>query len=291
MWIKPQSVPTTDFGITPRYTVTSATPTTYEQATHAKGTDVWLQMVKTFTTAANYQAGNLAPVFSLSSGATAWVDDVSICEGIGACTASPSGTPTPTPSGVVPPTNTPTPTQTPTPAPPTSTPTPTPPPPQPTPTPTPQSINLVGNPSFEVLSSGFPISWQRRNSLTVDTTITHTGQTSLKVIGGNGYTFAQNLPALKPSTTYTLSGWVKTQGVTTTTGLKLRYPITAGTVDNSVITNPGITGTTDWIRVQKTFTTAADYSAGRLDLLYNVNTGATAWFDDVSLCEGTQACL
>jgi len=82
-----------------------------------------------------------------------------------------------------------------------------------------------------------------------------------------------------------------TQGVTTTTGLKLRYPITAGTVDNSVITNPGITGTTDWTRVQRTFTTAADYSAGRLDLLYSVNAGATAWFDDIAPCEDTQACL
>ncbi len=72
--------------------------------------------------------------------------------------------------------------------------------------------------------------------------------------------------------------------------MTVRYAVTLTSPD-IYLASPPVKGTTDWTRVTRTFTTAPNYQAGRLDLLYNVNTGATAWFDDVSLCEGTQACL
>src|SRR5581483_12466857 len=52
--------------------------------------------------------------------------------------------------------------------------------------------NLLQNGSFETLSNGFPASWQARATAFADTTVSHSGSTSLRVEG----------PASGSATTY-----------------------------------------------------------------------------------------
>ena len=85
--------------------------------------------------------------------------------------------------------------------------------------------NLLQNPSFETLSGGFPANWQQRSTAFADTAIMHSGTTALRLEGpasGSSITYSFQMLTLVPSQTYTLSGWVKTQNVTSA-GVLLRY--------------------------------------------------------------------
>ena len=46
-------------------------------------------------------------------------------------------------------------------------------------------------------------------------------------------------------------------------------------------------GTADWHKVTYSFRSPANYGAGRIDLIWNLAAGESAWIDDVSLCQGT----
>jgi hypothetical protein len=93
----------------------------------------------------------------------------------------------------------------------------------------------------------------------------------------------QNLTLL-PSTAYTLQFWVKSNNVSSQ-GVRARYvQIQPSTITwNSAWTN----GTTDWKRVTTTFTTPANYVTGRVDLQWTLDANDVAWFDDVTLCQGS----
>ncbi len=148
------------------------------------------------------------------------------------------------------------------------------------------SVNLVANPSFEAQSGEFPTNWQIRTNLVWDGTTAHSGQASLKGVGPTGYEYTFQGITLKPNTTYTASVWVKTQEVNTQRGAGFRYIISQS---NIVIGEPAVKGTTDWTLVSKTFKTPANYKSGRLDITYELNQGAIAWFDDATVCEGSRA--
>ena len=154
----------------------------------------------------------------------------------------------------------------------------------PTPTPTlPVGSNLLLNSSFETNNNGTPANW---SGGAYDTSTAHTGVASNRIDGG-GDRYAYQQPSLKPSTTYTLQGWIKTQNVPTTDfGVRLRYAVTGGT--SGVYGTSLVKGTSDWTFVTTTFSTPSDYTNGRLDLhAATTTTSALAWFDDVSLCEGS----
>lgn len=162
-----------------------------------------------------------------------------------------------------------------------------------TPAPTlPVGSNLLLNSSFETNNNGTPINW---SSGVYDTTVSHAGNVSLRIDGGGdryayqntGPTSSNPYPTLKPGTTYTLQGWIKTQNVLSTDfGVQLRYSTTQLTARNEGTVT--LKGTNDWTFVTKTFTTPTDYTAGRLDLhAATTTTTGIAWFDDVALCEGT----
>jgi hypothetical protein len=102
--------------------------------------------------------------------------------------------------------------------------------------------------------------------------------------GPAGGIYSYQKPTLKPSTTYTIQGYIKTSSIPTTEfGSSMRYANVPGTVEYTAKVN----GTSDWTFVSKTFTTASDWtSSSRLDLFSNFTTGIV-WFDDVALCEGS----
>ncbi len=152
----------------------------------------------------------------------------------------------------------------------------------PTPTSTlPLNSNLIQNSSFETNNNGAPANW---TGGVYDTTIARTGNASMRIQGNGGDLYIYQQPPLKPSTTYTIQGYIKTSNVLTTDfGVHIRYGVTGGTT--SVNYTQGVSGTTDWTFVSRTFTTPPDYSNGRYDL--HVVTSGTAWFDDVAICEGT----
>jgi len=161
--------------------------------------------------------------------------------------------------------------------------------PTPTLSPTPTTTrvpgpNLLQNPSFETAGfSGYPANWQQRTNAFSDTTVAHSGSTSLRLeapSSGSSVTYSFQNFALSPSQTYTLSAWVKTQNVTGN-GVLVRYaqinPTTA------VWTSNQLKGTVDWTQVATTFTAPADTVAGRVDVLWDFAAGDKAWVDDVRL--------
>ncbi|MDP3941799.1 MAG: carbohydrate binding domain-containing protein [bacterium] len=176
---------------------------------------------------------------------------------------------------------------------PTNTPTITPTPtntPSPTPTPVP-GINLLLNSSFESNNNGIPANW---SGGTWDNTVAHTGTASMKIAGpGDNYSYHKGTattdpwqPILKPNTTYTIQGWIKTDTIQTTDfGAQIRYVVTQLSTD--IFETSLFRGTNNWTFFTRTFTTPADYQMGRLDMHAAISSGATAWFDDVALCEGT----
>jgi hypothetical protein len=185
---------------------------------------------------------------------------------------------TPTVGG---PTNTPVPptaTNTFTPEPPTSTFTPTPIPPTATNTSVPTCQNLVLNPGMEVTGD----SWFPRATLSYDTTVFNSGAQSIKINGGGDvYTF-QTI-TLQPSTSYVLTGYLKTENILTTEfGAAIRYTVTQPSL--VIYSSIRYKGTTDWTFISVPFTTAANYVGGRVDL-HSVSTSGIAWFDDISLTE------
>ena len=164
-----------------------------------------------------------------------------------------------------------------------------------TPTPTivlPVGSNLLQNPSFETGSNNIPYYWSRG---IWDTTVGRTGTSSLRLDGTGTAQYTYHIstptgisasPILKPNTTYTLQGWIKTQNVSSTDyGAHIRYAVTQTT--SAIFGSSLLKGTTDWTFVQCKFTTHSDYTNGRLDLLAATVTGSQVWFDDVSLCEGS----
>jgi hypothetical protein len=176
----------------------------------------------------------------------------------------------------LPPTATFTPTNTPIPPTPTFTPVP----PTATNTPPPVSCpNLILNESFEVAAGAGAANWVRGVR---DTTVARTGAASLKN-NWQGDLYARTDPfvTLQPNTQYILSGWVKTENILgTEPGAGLRYVVTAP----AMIVHPTtyIKGTNDWTFLSVTFTTAANYVDGRVDL-HMVSAAGMAWWEDVDI--------
>lgn len=130
-----------------------------------------------------------------------------------------------------------------------------------------------------------------------DSSTKHLGAYSLKItataahgeIGTHPYgatpTQAQLIPVL-PSTSYTLTGYVKTDSFTNA-GVQIYKREWSGALAEINEGGPGyLTGTNDWTLQTHTFTTAATtryiYIAARIDNGVSGGTG-TAWFDDIVL--------
>jgi len=87
---------------------------------------------------------------------------------------------------------------------------------------------------------------------------------------------------LKPHTTYTLAGWIRTRNVDGSPGAQI-YPYEfEGMTGGAPIT---VCGTTEW-RLYATVFTTGDDAYGRINFRIYGATG-TAWFDDIVLLEGS----
>lgn len=146
---------------------------------------------------------------------------------------------------------------------------------------------LVDNPSFEssYLSNNviYPSRWWQRSTAILDSTNFHIGSSSAKLTGpqtGSSFTYSFQEVILEPNSSYQLSAYVKTQNVSGK-GIAMRYaqlqPIT------KVFSTGYIRGTSDWQQISTTFTTLSNYESGRLDLVWDFQTGDIGWIDDVSL--------
>ncbi|MCL4368646.1 MAG: carbohydrate binding domain-containing protein [Actinobacteria bacterium] len=276
-WIKTQGV--SGQGVAMRYPQLNASTDILAQAPFTNGTNDWTQVVATFTTPSGYASGRLDVQWQLNAGDVAWIDDVALCEGPVPCGGSVPPVPTQNPASYPSPTAT----QASTPKP-TSTPVPISPP---VPTSPPKATNLAANSSFETNGGGYPANWVSRSNGSWDSTVAHSGKASLKMTGPADVYSYQDLN-LQPNKQYTLSYWVKTQGVTGR-GVTMRYP-QLNTPTDMLLVTPFTNGTKDWTRVTATFSTPASYTSGRLDVMWELNAGEAAWIDDISLCEGTSPC-
>ncbi len=160
------------------------------------------------------------------------------------------------------------------------------------------AANLIANPSFEQFNMhGSPVSWTMPPvsagfSWAVDRKIKHSGKYSLRITGKNvrgrfvGLRYGQSI-RLKRNRVYEISGWVKAENLTFTTGEKrgnlLWFHQYAGkeqrlsdwyfTVDN---------GSYNWKRFSCRFTTDADVHLMPVD---PIGLNGTIWLDDFAIRE------
>ena len=142
---------------------------------------------------------------------------------------------------------------------------------------------ILVNGSFEYDSDGDdnPDDWIIYEPVELDFTESVDGQYSAKI---ESTAVINNINRqyvdLEPDTTYTLSGWIKTENVTGGGGAQV-YPYDyGGVIDPSKWIR--VEGTTDWTYYSMQFTTGADPSNARINFRLYVATG-TAWFDNINL--------
>lgn len=129
-----------------------------------------------------------------------------------------------------------------------------------------------------------------------DTSVSHSGTTSLKLSTGDATgaitvtnyrtVTANQLFYLDPSTSYTLTVWIKTNNVATNgTFIELRqYSSALATLVTTTSTK--LSGTNDWTQLTITVTTNASAAFGSLLIRNNVAGNISqAWFDDIILAK------
>lgn len=155
-------------------------------------------------------------------------------------------------------------------------------------------INLLPNPSFEELTDGGrPLGWTEFHpwgtgaSVSIDETIAHTGNRSVKIHcpsdgdRGTAGLFIQVVPGM----TYQFSGWCRTEGITelrTNVGPVARFSLLQEKDDPKaqITLYAQGKGTSDWELVETSFTVPQGINWIRLDLFMLFQQG-TVWWDDV----------
>ncbi|MEI8011076.1 MAG: LamG-like jellyroll fold domain-containing protein [Candidatus Omnitrophota bacterium] len=168
--------------------------------------------------------------------------------------------------------------------------------------PNPPPVNILNNASFEdsnvVLSTGDSADWLARGlagSVTISDT-SEAGARALRIDADDSHTNYSTqyvYPRIKPNTTYTLSGWIKTENINSSNNFAAAIYIYGGVPDVAGTSTAGVSGGThDWTFVSTIFKTGNNPGSGA-DLphaarVYAVNRGTsgTAWFDDIRLEEG-----
>jgi len=149
------------------------------------------------------------------------------------------------------------------------------------------AVNLLQNGGFEYYREGEdrgPVGWATQEPVEFVTDVVHGGRRAARISSTSASINNINrLPVtLKPNTTYTLSAWVRTEGIEGEPGAQV-YPYEFdGAQGLGMIT---VVGTTPWRRYALAFTTAQD-TEGRINFRVYGAVG-TAWFDDLALHEGT----
>lgn len=156
------------------------------------------------------------------------------------------------------------------------------------------AISFNGGFETDANKDGKPDEWSWPTSYWVwDKVVYHAGTRSARVSrsGGAATTslWSKNLP-VKPSTTYTLSFWLRTQNASRRPNVVLfQHNGANAQLGSRYMVYVNVTGTTGWQKVTYRFQSAAQatYVKLRIDLS-NAQTG-TFWFDDFDLAEGQTA--
>ena len=144
------------------------------------------------------------------------------------------------------------------------------------------SSNLLLNAGLETDTTpadSWPDNWQPRSQGSRVTDIKHSGAAALRVDPRSQGQYSYQNYALTPSASYTLSGWVKSSGISGS-GVALRYAQTAPS--SQTWATSWQSGTVDWTQQSVTFTAPSNHTAGRADMWW-IFTAGSGWFDDLSL--------
>ena len=148
-----------------------------------------------------------------------------------------------------------------------------------------QVENQVRNPSFERVRNDIPIGWTTNTwtgqaEFSIEET-GRTGQRSVKITSqaGADASWSQSVE-VPPYARLRLSGWVKTENVTATTGRGVQLNIQ----ENQSVRTDAITGTHDWVRLECEFEVMGE-SRIQINCLFGGwgQATGTVWFDDISL--------
>jgi|GEM_PF-5306360 len=157
-------------------------------------------------------------------------------------------------------------------------------------------VNLVANGSFEDSSGASVTGWGGVATSLRDSTVKRSGSYSIKrsgPLGGVYFSPSPASPTLLPDTTYVMRFWAKGQGVAgaKNVGVNIRHcqitptPAPNPTYGQTINSWTYLSYTGDWCLSETYFTVPGDYLTGRFDVYWNLNSGDTAWIDDVSINE------
>ncbi|MGQ9801321.1 MAG: alpha-L-arabinofuranosidase C-terminal domain-containing protein [Candidatus Saccharicenans sp.] len=148
-----------------------------------------------------------------------------------------------------------------------------------------QGKQLLPNPSFEEVKEGNPLGWksvtyQGKAQFEIDK-MARTGSYSLKISSENGAdaSWSAQVPVL-PFARYRLTGWIKTEGVTSRGGRGVLINVHG----LEKFQTGALTGTNDWTRVEMIVETELN-DALQINCLFGGwgRVSGQAWFDDLSL--------
>jgi len=127
-------------------------------------------------------------------------------------------------------------------------------------------------------------SWEIIPPVVFDEQVVHSGARSVRIDSDDVTinNINRQYVTLKPNTTYTLSGWMRTQGIAGGAGAQLYLYDFEGAQTGGI--SIVMHGTNDWTLVRQVFRTADD-PEGRVTFRVYGSTG-TAWFDDLRITEG-----
>ncbi len=162
------------------------------------------------------------------------------------------------------------------------------------------SVVLNGGFERDILNGGFdwrlPSSWGM--TADYDTGIRHGGQRSLRLDFGGGMNIDLEQPvefvAVDPASRYHFDGFIRTENVTTESGLRF-YVFDPRHRDTLYLHTDDLTGTHDWTELQGDITTGPDTQILQLEVrrtpsrMFENRLGGSAWIDDVSLVPASAA--
>lgn len=142
--------------------------------------------------------------------------------------------------------------------------------------------NILMNPGFESGVEG----WSYVGPcFSIDTTVSHSGKNSLRFDAGSGCTYVRQLDLRPGATSYTISGWIKTEGVNEEGSPMLYiFDLTHKTMARGSLKGGG--GSSDWRFFElKNVDVSPHHKNDRVEFRIvprGVKTG-TVWFDDLEL--------
>jgi tetratricopeptide (TPR) repeat protein len=159
------------------------------------------------------------------------------------------------------------------------------------------SGSVLWDGGFETGVRGGGFSWVFAPSLagvqiTLDTTTKHSGNQSLRLgfDGKRNVNFSDvcHFAQVQPNTTYRLSGWLRTQALTTNQGIRFRLIWRENGQATSLDTSD-VHGTQPWTKIEMPWTPPKDVQSVQVCISrnpadeFNIRIQGTAWVDDVSL--------